>query len=115
MKKRMGYVLSLILCAALLPGFARGTFPDVVPGSWYEEPVTQMEEKGLLLGYPDGSFGPADPITAAQFVTITARCAHAEVPAGSGGHWAAGSEEPTTRRLSPPHSHRLLRLPVRLR
>ena len=93
MKKPLRYALSLVLCLFLLPGSARAVFSDVVPGSWYEAAVTQMAEKGLLQGYPDGTFGPHDPITAAQFVTIAARCEYVEPPSAPGEHWAAGSME----------------------
>lgn len=67
---------------------AQAAFSDVETDSWYEEAVTQMAENGLLQGYPDGRFGPEDPITAAQFVVITVRCAGAELPHMGAGHWA---------------------------
>lgn len=92
MKKGLPVMLSLLLCALLLSGTGKATaFPDVVPGSWYEEAVTGMAEEGLLQGYPDGNFGPNDPITAAQFVTIAARCAGMDPLQGQTAHWAAGS------------------------
>lgn len=98
MRKRSLYCFAIFLCAVFLtvPAKAAG-FPDVVPGSWYEEAVTEMEARGLLQGYPDGTFGPGDPITAAQFVTIAARCAGVEPPAAPGGHWAAGTMEQALR------------------
>lgn len=94
MKRFLRGCLMIFLCAVFLSGPAKAVaFSDVVPGSWYEAAVTQMAEKGLLRGYPDGTFGPHDPITAAQFVTIAARCEYVEPPSTRGEHWAAGSME----------------------
>lgn len=94
MGKRSLGCLAVFFCAVLVSVSARAaTFPDVVPRSWYEEAVTEMAAEGLLQGYPDGTFGPGDPITAAQFVTIAARCAHMEPLTAPEGHWAAGTME----------------------
>lgn len=97
MKKLLQYGLGLALCASLLPCSAQAIFSDVVPGSWYEEAVNQMAEDGILLGYPDGSFDPNAPITAAQFVAIADRGAGEAVPSAPGEHWAAGSLEKALR------------------
>ena len=53
--------------------------------------VAEMEDQGLLSGYPDGRFYPARTIPAAQFVTIAARCAGLEWVPAQTNHWAAGS------------------------
>lgn len=78
------------LCVLLLTGTASAAFPDVRPGAWYTEAVTEMEEAGLLYGYPDGTFRPGASITAAQFVAVTARCAGLSPVPGQTNHWAAG-------------------------
>ncbi|WP_322172483.1 cellulase family glycosylhydrolase [Acutalibacter caecimuris] len=62
-------------------------FTDVKPGSWYAACVEEMAGKGLVSGYPDGSFKPNGTITAAEFLSITARCAGVGKPSSS-GHWA---------------------------
>lgn len=85
-------------CAALLLGLtlllstgvaARSAFPDVEPGSWYEADVNALAGEGLLLGFPDGTFRPNDNITAAQFITIVARCTGLKEAQASISHWAA--------------------------
>lgn len=77
--------------ALLLPAgaFARTSFPDVEPGSWYEADVNALAGEGLLLGFPDGTFRPNENITAAQFITIVARCAGLRESSASISHWAA--------------------------
>lgn len=83
-------VLLLICCLLTTGTAASAAFSDVVPGSWYEAAVAEMAESKLLTGYPDGSFRPDQTITAAEFVTITARCAGLTPAQGQTGHWAAG-------------------------
>ncbi len=82
--------LALLCLCVLLMGTA-SAFSDVPAGSWYEGAVAEMERTGLLSGYPDGSFGPGDPVSAAQFVSITARCAGLEPVPGQSAHWASGA------------------------
>lgn len=80
--------LSLLLCSGAA---APPAFPDLEPGSWYEPVVLSLAEEGLLLGGSDGAFHPLDPISAAEFITVTARCAHLEPVPTQSLHWAAGT------------------------
>lgn len=94
MKKRsLLFRLAALLLglALLLPAgaFARTSFPDVEPGSWYEADVNALAGEGILLGFEDGTFRPYADITAAQFVTIVARCAGLKEAAATSSHWAA--------------------------
>lgn len=45
-------------------------FPDVAESAYYAVPIAWAAEKGIVSGYPDGCFGPDDPITRQQLVTI---------------------------------------------
>ena len=64
-------------------------FTDVVLSdatSWYVEPVMWASEKGVITGYADGSFGPADSCTREQMITMMYRYAKAsgyDVSAGA--------------------------------
>jgi hypothetical protein len=75
--------------ALVVPASAATAFPDVKKGSWYEAAVTQMQEAGLIKGLPDGTFGGDKTITAAEFVTIAARCANLKDSVGQCNNWAA--------------------------
>lgn len=66
-------------------------FPDVKPGAWYYEDVTEMTGQGLLAGYKDGTFRPERKVTGAEFVSITARRAGLSPSQGQSSHWAAGT------------------------
>lgn len=67
-------------------------FSDVDPDSWYAEAVSYCLDNGLMVGYPDGSFGPDDLMTRAMLVRIlwnmegqpkaTYKLEYADVPDG---------------------------------
>lgn len=90
MKKYLKCIAVAVLCLGLAPVPARAAFSDVRPGSWYEGAVMEMARSGAVSGYPDGSFRPGQPITAAEFVAITARLAGLSAVQGQCAHWAAG-------------------------
>jgi hypothetical protein len=46
------------------------SFTDVADDAWYREYVDTAYRKGFINGYGDGTFGPNDTITYAQFATI---------------------------------------------
>ena len=48
-------------------------FSDVSDGEWYAEAVAWAAAKGVITGYPDGSFGPDDPITREQLAVMLYR------------------------------------------
>lgn len=50
-------------------------FTDVADGTWYTPAVMWASESGVITGYNDGSFGPADTITREQIVTMLYRYA----------------------------------------
>ena len=57
-------------------------FPDCdySEGSFYGRAVSWARETGVVTGYEDGTFGPADPVTREQLATMLAR--HASRVAG---------------------------------
>ena len=46
---------------------------DDITGHWAEEDIRRCLEKGLLKGYPDGSFQPDKPVTRAELAAILDR------------------------------------------
>ena len=51
------------------------TFRDVEDGKWYAEAVRWAAENGIVNGYSENTFGPNDPVTREQIVTILLRYA----------------------------------------
>lgn len=82
--------LVFVICVLLLPTMTCAVFTDVPEDAWFSRAVTEMREEGLLSGFPDGTFRPNDPISAAEFVSVTARCAGLQAVQGQTSHWAAG-------------------------
>lgn len=57
-------------------------FTDTEPGAWYSVAVSSLTGIGILTGYPDGTFGPGQQITRAEFATIVTRFLKTAVPDG---------------------------------
>lgn len=64
---------------------AAAGFPDadVIPGSWYVPYVQWAVENDVIQGYPDGTFGPEDPVTRGQVALMLCRSAGADAEAGA--------------------------------
>ena len=57
------------------PQAAGKAFSDVAAGRWYAVAVAWASANGIVNGYPDGRFGPNDPITREQMAAILFRYA----------------------------------------
>ena len=70
---------------------AKPTFTDT-PSEWYNKYINAAVEKGLMKGYPEGTFKPNAPITRAEFtymISIIDKKDKGAVPfADVKGHWA---------------------------
>lgn len=65
-------------------------FSDILSNHWASGYVTWATREGILSGYGNGSFGPADPVTVEQ-VAKTLVCAWGyESAAQAAGGWPAG-------------------------
>lgn len=51
------------------------TFKDVKAKDWYADLVAYASYRGIVSGYPDGTFKPNAPISRAEFASIAARFA----------------------------------------
>jgi hypothetical protein len=56
---------------------------------WAGYVVTQAAERGMIAGYPDGTFRPEASISRAEFIKTLA-AARGLKPEGGGPHWASG-------------------------
>lgn len=73
MKKLCSCLLSLALLCALAAVPASAAYSDVPSGSALASEVEKAVGYGLMNGYSAGTFGYADPMTRAQFVTVLDR------------------------------------------
>ena len=65
-------------------------FPDVATDFWAYGYINAVRAKGLIKGFPDGTFNPGGQVTHGQLAAIVARQLGLQPVAGAGSHWAAG-------------------------
>ncbi|TVP68288.1 MAG: S-layer homology domain-containing protein, partial [Nodularia sp. (in: Bacteria)] len=63
----VGAVAPLITAA---PSLAQTRFSDVPSNYWASQFIQQLSERGVIAGFPDGSFRPEEPVTRAQFAAM---------------------------------------------
>lgn len=90
---------TMVLSCTLMPAMA---FPDVDSTHWAAKQIEELTEKGVIVGYPDGSFKPDADVTRAEFATMAIKALgqeHANVVQKiefkdiSEDHWAYDSIE----------------------
>lgn len=73
-KLSAGLVLMTIMLTSLILSPMKqvhaAAFSDVVDGSRYAAPLAYLKEKGIVSGYPDGTFKPEQPINRAEALKI---------------------------------------------
>jgi hypothetical protein len=50
--------------------FAQTSFNDVQSNYWAAEFIQELSQRGVIAGFPDGSFRPEEPVTRAQFAAM---------------------------------------------
>ncbi len=70
-KAFLGLVLGLLL--VLVPWGAADAFTDVDPAARYAEAIADLSDRGVIDGYPDGSFKPSEPLLRMQFAKMIVR------------------------------------------
>lgn len=53
---------------------ATNPFTDELPG-WADNAILSLNQLGIIRGYENGTYGPGDPVTSGQFVTLLYRLA----------------------------------------
>jgi len=71
--KKTAYLLVVAVLVSAAPVFAQGAFVDVPPDHWAYDAVDQLQADGLLIGYPDGTFGGKRTLTRYEFAVALAR------------------------------------------
>lgn len=58
------------LCFSITSVFA---YPDVDDSYWAAKQINELTEKGVIIGYPDGTFQPDNNVTRAEFAAMAIR------------------------------------------
>lgn len=54
------------------PASAQSTFSDI-QGSWAQTCIVELTQRGIISGYPDGSFRPNNPVTRAEYASMVGK------------------------------------------
>lgn len=73
MKKTLILILVGTLLGSTVAFAAVKMFSDVPSNTWYSEAVTNLANKGIITGYPDGTFGPTKNVNRAELAVILDR------------------------------------------
>lgn len=75
-------VFVILVLALTTPSEAQAaSFHDVTAADWFAEAVETLADANIIAGRQDGTFGPHDPVTRAQFAVLIVRCLN--LPAAS--------------------------------
>ena len=88
-------IMAIMLCVLLLIPAALQTFAesgsspfsDVRGNEWFADVVEQAYERGIVNGYPDGSFKPEKEVSYAEFLAMSMRLEKISKPENP-AHWA---------------------------
>jgi hypothetical protein len=75
-RKTFSLLLAALLFVSLSSGVLSGralaasSFKDVPSGSYYSKAVSEMSSAGLVTGYKDGTFRPANYVTSAEALAL---------------------------------------------
>lgn len=68
---------------------ASGPFADVPTDHWAYQSVDTLQKAGIVIGYPDGTYGGRRPMTRYEFAVAIARLLARQQPAGNAGDLGA--------------------------
>ena len=72
---------------------AASRFSDVAKTDWFYSDVTALVNKGVINGYPDGSFRPQGEVTWGEALKLVMKAVGYGDIAATNGHWASGYME----------------------
>lgn len=63
-------VVAALTLSVVSLALASSAFSDVPAGHPYHDAIAELGGKGVISGYPDGRFGPENPVTRQQFAKM---------------------------------------------
>lgn len=90
MKKLLCILLTFALLTTFVSAMAENVeFSDFSLSHWAYNNVSEMVNKGVIEGYPDGTFRPESNVTRGEFCAMLSKVANLYVDANvTGNHWA---------------------------
>lgn len=100
MKKRMSFILLVLLIITVLPVHSMNkSFSDVNESDWFNKDLEFMNNSNpnIINGFPDGSFRPNDKLSAEQFIAMLIRCRKDNTIKAGEVHWSKPYIEEATK------------------
>lgn len=66
------FIAVSVMMFSIMPSMAF-QFPDVSENHWASSQIDELSDKGVIVGYPDGTFKPDDNVTRAEFASMAIR------------------------------------------
>lgn len=66
------FIAVSVMMFSIMPSMAF-QFPDVSENHWAASQIDELSDKGVIVGYPDGTFKPDDNVTRAEFASMAIR------------------------------------------
>jgi len=73
MKKTLTLILVGSLLGSTVAFAASKFFSDVPSNAWYSDAVARLSDKGIINGYPNGTFGPTNNVKRAELAVMLDR------------------------------------------
>lgn len=71
--RKTAYLLVVVALVMAAPAFAQGPFNDVPTDHWAYDAVNTLQKDGIVIGFPDGTFGGKRAMSRYEFATAIAR------------------------------------------
>ena len=71
--RKTAYLLVVVVLACAAPAIAQGPFNDVPTDHWAYDAVNELQRAGIVIGYPDGTYGGKRAMSRYEFAVAIAR------------------------------------------
>ena len=86
-------MLGVMMLILIIPMTVNAAFSDVPEDHWANSYITELSGKGVINGFPDGTFGPSETLTYGQFIKLIVSASiegvDYELVSTDVDHWAA--------------------------
>ncbi|MDD2190778.1 MAG: S-layer homology domain-containing protein, partial [Eubacteriales bacterium] len=98
MKRTTACLLSILLIMSAAYTVYGMEYSDIMASNWAYEAVNTMSDKGIIKGYPDGSFRPENTVTYGEFIKMSLIAdTGKDVGNSADGYWADSYYEAAVR------------------
>ena len=87
----VAFMFAAVVCAGFHTDTYSASYSDVRSGDWFAASVTDLSGRGVISGFPDGTFRPESTVLADAFIKMTVTSlGYTNIGNAAGESWAAG-------------------------